>query len=334
MRIGLLLFFLMAAIPNGFAQQQPVKIILDTDMLTDPEDVNALWLLNALADRGEAEILACVVNGHESNRASGAAVDVVNTWFGRPNIPLGAFKGGFPKKTSPFTPLLRDKYPHTAPSDDLLTTACEVYRRVLASQPDRSVKIVSIGFLVNLADLLDSKPDRHNGLAGPELIRAKVKELVVMGGKYPQGKEYNFYFGGVQHAALKVVDTWPNEVPIVFSGYEVGESIVSGKTYKQTLADGPLRLALLKQYSALDKGRFSWDETAVLYAVRGQSYQGEQLWKLHTGGHNVVDPKDGANKWADTPDKNQSYMIIAAPPARIAQVLEDLVLGAKPRGAK
>ena len=333
---------MMVTIPNGFAQQQqpqplqakPVKIILDTDMLTDPEDVNALWLLNALADRGEVEILACVINGHESNRASGAAVDVVNTWFGRPNIPLGAFKGGFPKKTSPFTPLLRDKYAHTAPSDDLLTTATEVYRKVLAAQPDRSVKIVSIGFLVNLADLLDSKPDQHSKLSGPELIRAKVKELVVMGGKYPQGKEYNFYFGGVQGAALKVVDSWPTEVPIVFSGYEVGEAIISGKTYKQTLADSPLRLALQKQYSALDKGRYSWDETAVLYAVRGASYQDKQYWKLHTGGRCVVDPKDGSNKWADAPDKKQSYMINAMPPAQIAQALEELVLGAKPRGAK
>jgi hypothetical protein len=48
-------------------------------MLTDPEDINALWLLNTLADGGEAEILACVVNGHETNRASEAAVDVIKT---------------------------------------------------------------------------------------------------------------------------------------------------------------------------------------------------------------------------------------------------------------
>lgn len=331
-RFGWLLLVLLLAMPNGNAQP-PVKIILDTDMLTDPEDVNAVWLLNALADRGEAEILACVVNGHEANRASGAAVDVVNTWFGRTNIPLGAFKGGFPVKTSPFTPLLRDKYPHAAPSDDLLPGATEVYRRVLASQPDHSVKLVSIGFLVNLDELLASQPDQFSPLAGPDLIRAKVNELVVMGGKYPQGREYNFFFGGTHTAAKRVVDGWPAEIPLAFSGYEVGEAIISGKTYKQTLPDGPLRLALLKQYSALDKGRFSWDETAVLYAVRGLAYQGVTYWKLHTG-HNVVDAKDGSNKWSDTPDRNQAYLLLAQPPARIAQALEELVLGAHPRGAK
>ncbi len=175
--LGLVLIGLLFAVANSYGQA--VKIIVDTDMLTDPEDVNALWLLNTLADRGEAEILACVVNGHETNRASGAAVDVVNTWFGRPNIPLGAFKGGYPKKRSPFTPLLRDKFPHTAADDDQLPSALEIYRSVLAKQPDKSVVIVSIGFLVNLKDLLLSTPDKHSAMAGAELLRRKVKTLAV-----------------------------------------------------------------------------------------------------------------------------------------------------------
>lgn len=331
-RFGLLILLLTAALRASAAE--PVRIILDTDMLTDPEDVNALWLLNHLADRGEAQIVACVVNGHESNRASGAAVDVVNTWFGRKNIPLGAFKGGYPVKTSPFTPLLRDQYPHAAPSDDKLASAVEVYRRVLAAQPDHSVKIVSIGFLVNLADLIGSKPDAISKLSGLELVRAKVGELVVMGGAYPKGREYNFYFGGVHPAAIKVVEGWPAEIPIVFTGYELGGSIISGKRYKQTLPAGPLRLALEKQYSALDKGRMSWDQTAVLYAVRGLGYQGVAYWTLHRGGHNAIDPKDGSNKWVDGPDGNQGYLIAAQPPEKLAGILEELALAAKPRGVK
>ena len=70
----------------------------------------------------------------------------------------------------------------------------------------------------------------------------------------------------------------------------------------------------------------SWDETAVLYAVRGLSFQGIQYWSLRSGGCNVVDPKNGSNKWAEAPDRHHAYLIIAQPPERIAQVLEDLVL--------
>lgn len=324
MILGVVSIWLLAAVSHGYAQ--PVKIILDTDMLTDPEDVTALWLLNTLAHRGEAEILACVVNGHETNRASGAAVDVVNTWFGRPNIPLGAFKGGYPKKRSPFTPLLRDKFLHTAPDDDKLPSAVEIYRSVLAGQPDKSVVIVSIGFLVNLKELLLSAPDKHSDLRGDDLVRRKVKKLAVMGGKYPQGTEYNFSFGGVGPCTKEVVEQWPDEVPIVLAGYEIGGRVISGKGYKQTLPPGPLRTALEHQYNALARGRESWDQLMVLYAVRGLSYQGLEYWKLHSGGSVLIDPKTGANVWKDTPTRNQAYLVESLPPDRLAQVLEDLIL--------
>ena len=328
--LGLLLIGLLAAVSNSYGQ--PVKIIVDTDMLTDPEDVNALWLLNTLADRGEAEILACVVNGHEANRASGAAVDVINTWFGRPNIPLGAFKGGYPKKRSPFTPLLRDRFPHSAPDDDKLPSALEIYRGVLAKQPDHSVVIVSIGFLVNLKDLLFSPPDKHSDLAGVDLVRRKVKKLAVMGGKYPQGVEYNFSFGGVGPCTQEVIEHWPGEVPIVFSGYEIGGRVISGKSYKQELPPGPLRMALEHQYNALARGRESWDELTVLYAVRGLSYQGVEYWKLHCGGCVSIDAKTGSDVWQNAPNKNQSYLVELLPPDRLAKVLEELVLaGSKKR---
>src|ERR1035437_4624903 len=101
-------------------QKKPVKIILDTDMLTDPEDMNALCLLNAFADAGEAEILACVVNNYDSNRVSGAAIDAVNSFYHRADIPIGTFKGGNPDVTSPFTLLLHNSFPPNAPNDDKL----------------------------------------------------------------------------------------------------------------------------------------------------------------------------------------------------------------------
>jgi len=322
--LGAMLIWLLATASNTCAQ--PVKIILDTDMLTDPEDVTALWLLNTLADQGEAEILACVVNGHETNRASGAAVDVVNTWFGRPGIPLGAFKGGYPKKRSPFTPLLRDKFPHTAPDDDKLPNAQEIYRSVLARQPDKSVVIVSIGFLVNLKDLLLSTPDKHSDLRGAELVRRKVKKLAVMGGKYPQGVEYNFSFGGVGPCTREVIEHWPDEVPIVLAGYEIGGRVISGKTYKQTLPLGPLRMALEHQYNALARGRESWDQLMVFYAVRGLSHHGVEYWRVHSGGCVSIDARTGANVWKDAPTRNQAYLVESLPPDKFAQVLEELIL--------
>ena len=42
------------------SQHEPVKVILDTDMISDYDDMGALACLHALADAGECEILATV----------------------------------------------------------------------------------------------------------------------------------------------------------------------------------------------------------------------------------------------------------------------------------
>ena len=308
------------------AQEKPVKIIFDTDMLTDPEDVNALCLLNAFADEGEAEILACVANGHETNRASGAAIDVVNTFYHRPNIPIGTYKGGYTNKKSTYTPILRDTFPHDVPNDDELPDALAIYREILSKQLDHSVVIVSVGFLLNLKDLIYSKPDKFCNLNGKDLIRAKVKELVVMGGKYPEGREYNFYFGGVSSAAKDVVENWPDEVPVMFSGYEIGKRIISGKNYKNQLPYCPLLTALKNAYDAISRGRESWDETAVIYAVRGLSYNGHEYWKTQSRGSVFVDCSDGSDKWLPSPDKNQSYLLESMNPDSLGSLIENIIL--------
>ncbi|MDR1154925.1 MAG: nucleoside hydrolase [Bacteroidales bacterium] len=309
-----------------FARKQPVKIIFDTDMLTDPEDVNALCLLHAFADAGEAEILACVANGHEHYRASGAVIDVVNTFYHRPGIPVGTYKGNYTNKRSTYTFVLRDKFPHDAPDDDALPNALDIYRQTLSRQPDNSVTIVSVGFLLNLHDLLESKPDKVCEMDGKELVRKKVRELVVMGGKYPEGREYNFYFGGVASSAKYVTEHWPDEIPVIFSGYEIGERIISGKKYKTQLPECPLRSALENAYDAINQGRESWDETAVIYAVRGSSYQGREYWKLQSEGSVFIDCCDGSNKWISSPDRNQYYLIESMPPDSLAAMMEEFIL--------
>jgi inosine-uridine nucleoside N-ribohydrolase len=307
-------------------REKPAKIIFDTDMLTDPEDVNALCLLNAFADEGEAEILACVANGHEANRASGAAIDVVNTFYHRPDIPIGTYKGGYTNKKSTYTQILRDSFPHDAPNDDELPDALAVYRETLSKQPDHSVVIISVGFLLNLQNLMNSKPDKFSNLDGKNLIRKKVKELVVMGGKYPEGREYNFYYGGVASAAKNVVENWPYEVPIMFSGYEIGEKIISGKNYKNKLTYCPLLIALKNAYDAISRGRESWDETAVIYGIRGLSYKGKEYWKAQSKGSVLIDCLDGSNKWMSSPDKNQSYLIQSMNPDSLGSFMENLIL--------
>ena len=73
---------------------QRARVILDTDMSGDADDAGALALLHALVDRGECELLATVVNRKDKTGASAAAVDAINTYYGRPDIPIGTDKQG------------------------------------------------------------------------------------------------------------------------------------------------------------------------------------------------------------------------------------------------
>ena len=128
---------------RDFAKHEPVKVILDTDMISDYDDMGALACLHALADADECEILATVSCTRKNG--SVAAVEICNAYYGRPDIPVGCSKldsamSGRDKWGHRKFLDLQKKYPgwfKYADSDEA-PDAVDVYRRVLASQPDGS----------------------------------------------------------------------------------------------------------------------------------------------------------------------------------------------------
>ena len=65
----------------------PVPIIFDTDFGPDYDDVGAIAILHCFADSGYVKILATMASSKHKNVA--AAIDVFNSYFGRPGIPVG-----------------------------------------------------------------------------------------------------------------------------------------------------------------------------------------------------------------------------------------------------
>jgi hypothetical protein len=63
-------------------------IIFDTDFGGDIDDCTALAVCHALADNGECEFLA-VMLAHAWT-SSGPGVDVINTYYSRSDLPIGA----------------------------------------------------------------------------------------------------------------------------------------------------------------------------------------------------------------------------------------------------
>ena len=292
-------------------------IIFDTDIGTDVDDAGALAILHIMADRGEAVILATM--SANRNRWCVPALDAINTYYGREDIPIGCSRTG-PDPEEWYHNSV-DKFPHKLTHSNEAPNAVALYRKILAAQPDKSVTIVVVGWLTNMAELLNSKPDKYSALAGRELVEAKVKELVSMGGRWPNSPknegEYNFTMDGA--AAYKVISDWPGK--IMFTG--LGKDVMTGG---RLVTEGPKDNPVSAFYKNFFDGnkvseRSSWDLIAVLYAVRGLS----DYFNAISGGK-CVGKEDGSNQWISGVPSNHTYLDYKMPPNELAAIIENMLL--------
>jgi len=134
---NLFLVFLLIIPIQMYAQNtQAKKIIYETNMCLAVDDVGGLAMIHGLQNRGEAELLAVCLN--EVHPDGAAAIDAINTWYGRGNIPVGVYRGAFPDPDN--SAYLHDltKFSHDL-DDKSALSALEVYQKVLVKQPDNSV---------------------------------------------------------------------------------------------------------------------------------------------------------------------------------------------------
>lgn len=193
----------------------------------------------------------------------------------------------------------------------------ELYRSILNSAEDESIHIVSIGLLTNLADLLKSKADHISRLSGPQLISAKVSELAVMGGQYPSGWEYNF--GGADpDSTAYVVKHWPASVKITYSGYELGNAVLSGQNLvHNSLPDSPVLSSYQWYVGRGSTIRESWDPITTLYGILGLDWLSKlgirpMLAYANKFGYNSITAANGSNAWVYDPKvTNQHWLRLA-----------------------
>jgi len=299
-----------------------VSVIFDTDMGPDYDDVGAMALLHAMADSGEVKILATLSSNMYTN--SVPCIEVINRYFGRPDIPLGAPRKGvniveqrFAEREDYWVNTIPKKYPHEIKRTEDAPDAVAVYRRVLSAQPDTSVNIISTGFLTNLAALLQSQPDEYSNLDGLALVKKKVKRLISMAGSFPQGWEFNVCTDSA--ASVIVFGQWPT--PVTLSGFEIGNVILTGKRLVSSdITNSPVKDVFSMGLTVDVNGRSSWDETAVLVGVRGCRDYFDTV-----KGRMIVAPS-GYNTWVDDPNGNHEHLIWKMPKEEIARIIEDLMM--------
>lgn len=319
--IAIGIWVLTFSISEIYAQSnKPVHLILDTDMGPDYDDVGAMAVMHSLADSGQVNILATMAS-NQSQYIAGV-LNVLNTYFKRPNIPVGVVRGRAVRLAAwqKWDSALVAKYPHTIKNNNQAQDALSLYRKILAAQPNGSVTIVTVGFLTNMADLLESKPDKYSPLSGKELIRKKVKQLVCMAGRFPSGKEFNVDRDPV--SSKIVFEGWVT--PIVLSGWEIGSAVHTGLplTQNANIKNSPIKdaFSIAMPFDKQDAaGRMSWDQTAVLVAIKGY----EAYYNAVEG--RFLCHEDGSNRW-DLAGKGHFYLTEKMPVPQVEKVLNDLMM--------
>jgi hypothetical protein len=316
----------------GVGGVAPVKVIFDTDVGNDVDDVLALSVLHALQSRGECELLAVTIT--KPDELAGPFVDAVNTFYGRPGIPIGVTHAKLTNEPSKFLPLAEVKdgrklrYPHRLKRGSDAPKATALLRRILSHQPDGSVVLVQVGYFSNFAALLDTAGDGASPLPGRELVRQKVKLLSVMAGSFkPAGHDLEYNVVQDLPAAKKLGRDWPT--PVVWSGFEIGIAVpypaVSIERDFGYVPHHPAAEAY-RLYNPPPHERPTWDLTSVLYAVRPD----RDYFGLSPSGWVTVE-EDGFTRFVPAPEGRDRYLLLNE--AQVVRVKEALVqLASQPPG--
>jgi hypothetical protein len=308
----------------------PLRVIFDTDMDSDVDDVAALAQLHAFADMGEVEILGVMVSGH--NEWSAPCIDSLNTFYKRPDLPIGLVSGtrGI-RQDSFFAREVAEAFPQDFREKHEQVESVTLYRRLLAARSDRSVVIVSVGDLTNLAALLASGPDKYSPLNGRDLVALKVAHYVCMGSRYPAetdpGKNKWGNFRPDPESTREVNDLWPTMLTFTGGGEFAHSMAIGREIVKLDPARSPVSLAYRSYLGKAKVGpvRHSADSISLLVAVRGF----EPWFKVVERGSNHID-EIGRNAWREESDhplrRYTSELKNPADAPKVAALFEELAM--------
>ena len=273
----LLILAALAALcmPAVRAQQTPaapLRVIFDTDMGNDVDDPLALDMLYKAVDRGEITLLGILSS--KDTEFSPRYIDMMNTWYGYPEIPVGRVRDGVVLKRDDYARAVCESglFPRSRRDRDY-GDPVTLYRRLLAESPDSSVVVVSVGFSTNLGRLLESRGDKYSPLDGIELGKRKVKFCSVMGGS----------FGDKPRAEYNIVNDIPNAkrlfalcpVPVAVVSLELGKTVnypgASIETDFAWAGKHPM-VEGYKAYRKMPYDRPTWDMMSVLYVLRPEMF--------------------------------------------------------------
>lgn len=283
----ILIYTVLAALAAGSAAcgthtaeaEEPIRLIVETDMGNDIDDALAFDLIYKAMDEGRVELLA--VGNHKLSPTATDYIDILNTWYGYPATPLAqsptpVFNAHAADYTEAVCAMTNaDGSPAFARSKrpEQIEEPVALYRRILAAQPDRSVTVLSLGFATELAKLLESPADDLSPLTGRELVARKVRELSIMAGSYGEKQRAEYNVVNDILAMQRLFAEW--DTPIVQNPFELGKMI----QYPASAIENDFGWATLhpvvegyRHYREMPYDRATWDLLSVVWLLHPEYF--------------------------------------------------------------
>lgn len=265
-------------------------VILDADFGSSTDDLFAAEFLYYYQDKGMSRLIGVIADRMGEQNA--AIVDIMNTYYGYGNIPIGLERNGIQNSDVyiDYTSLAEIKdsigkpmFERTVNDYSKLPDGWKLYRKLLSESPDHSVSIVITGFITAVAQLLESEGDEYSSLTGQELVKKKVKAAYIMGGKFDEENPrpgYNFRFD--PDAARTFYKLWPTEIKMHFSPSSIGNNLFYPTDSVLKDISWTNRHPIKQIFMNFDCGigQKMWDVLPVIQAV-----EGDQRFKLSKWGN-------------------------------------------------
>lgn len=283
--------------------QEPMPVIIETDMGNDIDDALALAVAHKAEDQGKIRILA--VGCHKLSDTPARYVDILNTYYGHPEIEIAMSETPV-KEISSYAD-------YTAGPCDMGFTESKggkfhepvkLYRKLLSEAEDNSVCFVSLGFGTTLAQLLDSPADEYSPLSGKELVAKKARTLSIMAGSYGDKKRAEYNVKNDIPAMQKVFAQWPGE--IIQNPFEIGkQAVYPCWPIEENLGFEGLNpvAEAYKLYGKMPYDKPSWDILSIVYLLR------PDLFTMSPAGKISVDDKGYTHF---TPDEKGRHHVLSA----------------------
>lgn len=259
-------------------ENEPIQMILDSDFGSSTDDLFALMMIHHYIDQGKVDLKGVVVDREGDKNAQ--LVDIFNTYYGHPNIPIGLERNGVknPRCFIPYNGICDLKDSQGNPlfertmTDNNFMDGYRLYRKLLSQAEDKSVVVVAIGFVTTIAELFQSGADEFSPLNGVDLFGQKVKAVYIQSGRFESGDSlsgYNMRAASKQSAIF--YDRLPHNVDIVMSPSNIGDlmdyapqDVLVDLSYTEK---NPIKSVYT--YYTCDTGQRMWDTNCLVNAVEG-----------------------------------------------------------------